>query len=287
MQANDLPLPLTENAHPPWRARLALRYAHADGRTVLAEREHEGPLAVQKSLYPEGGEVCHNFVLHPPAGVAGGDQLNVEVQLRRDAHALLSTPGAGKWYRSNGATAQQTLHFELGADAKLEWLPAETIVFSGAQALLRTQIDLARGAVYLGWEILSMGRSASGENFAAGLLRQQTQIRREGRLLWQESGALHGGDPLLDAAIGLRGQPISATFLAVPAEPPADDLMRALRALDCPDARVGATRVGAVLVLRYLGASALAARDYFAAARSVLRPALFGRSANDLRIWRT
>jgi urease accessory protein len=285
MQANDLPM--QENLRNPWRARLLLRYAEAAGRSVLALREHEGPLAVQKSLYPEGEGICHNFVLHPPAGMAGGDELAVEAELGERAHALLSTPGAGKWYRSAGALAQQSLCFRLAEDAKLEWLPAETIVFSGAQAQLRTRIDLARGAAYLGWEILCMGRTASGESFTTGQLRQHIEIRREGRLLWQERGALHGADPLLHSPIGLRGHPVAGTMVAVAAVPHSDESLRALRAIETRGGFAGVTRLGESLLLRYLGSSALAGRDYFAAARELLRPQLFHVPAAPLRIWQT
>ncbi len=66
-----------------WQARIALGYRALDGRTVLARREHSGPLRVQKPLYPEGDAVCHTLLLHPPGGIAGGDALRVELDAGR------------------------------------------------------------------------------------------------------------------------------------------------------------------------------------------------------------
>src|SRR3982075_4786468 len=92
-----------------WKAELRLEFERREGRTVLAKRRHEGPLVVQKPLYPEGDAVGHAIVVHPPAGIAGGDELEFSARADEGAHALLTTPGAGKWYRSGGAWARQRL----------------------------------------------------------------------------------------------------------------------------------------------------------------------------------
>src|SRR2546423_14099799 len=126
---------LSEPVAASWKARLSLSFARDGNRSVLAERSHEGPLVVQKPLYPEGDAVCHAIVVHPPGGIAGGDELRLDVSAAAGAHALLTTPGAGKWYRSAGAQAKQLLSFSL--QGTLEWLPRETIVFDGALACLR------------------------------------------------------------------------------------------------------------------------------------------------------
>ena len=285
MQANDLPTDLRPDARPAWHARLMLEYGHERGRTVLARREHEGPLAVQKSLYPEGG-ICHNFVLHPPAGIANGDELDIDVRLGHRAHVVLSTPGAGKWYRSAGALAQQQLKFAVGDGAVLEWLPQETIFYSGAIAQLHTRIDLHRNARYLGWEINCLGLSASDSPFAAGRVRQHSEIFTDGRLRWSEQGRICGDDPLLASVVGLGQFSLHATMVAVGAQfDPA--LIQALRALNSTDRLLAVTLVDNVLVLRHLGHSAQTARNLFAECRKLLRPALCAVEAQSLRIWNT
>ena len=86
----------------PWHARLALDYTHASGRSVARFR-HEGPLRILQSLYPEGDAVCHNVIVHPPGGLVGGDVLDIGVQVGAGAHALVSTPGATRFYASDEA----------------------------------------------------------------------------------------------------------------------------------------------------------------------------------------
>ena len=154
-----------------WRAELALRFARRDAATLLAQRQHAGPLRVQKALYPEGESVCHAIVLHPPSGIVGGDELSIRVALEAQGHALLTTPGAGKWYRSAGPWANLHNHFEVAAGACLEWLPQETIFFNGCRAAIDSEIRLAPGARYLGWDAWCLGRSASGERFTQGAVQ--------------------------------------------------------------------------------------------------------------------
>ena len=171
-----------------WNAELELGFERRGDKSVLAKRRHDGPLVVQKSLHPEGPGVCHAIVLHPPAGIAGGDDLRLAASAGSEAHALLTTPGATKWYRSEGIWARQRLAFEVASNACIEWLPQETIAFDSAHAIMETDVVLADGARYLGWEILCLGRTGSGERFVSGALRLRTRLTRAGKPLWVERG---------------------------------------------------------------------------------------------------
>ncbi|MDX1374287.1 MAG: urease accessory protein UreD [Burkholderiales bacterium] len=269
-----------------WRAELALGYARRGARSVLAARRHDGPLVVQKPFYPEGDAVCHTVVVHPPGGIAGGDELDLDVTIGAGAHALLTTPGAAKWYRSAGPWAAQRLAFEVAPRGVLEWLPQETIVFDAARARLSSEVRLAADARFIGWELLCFGRSGSGERFARGVCRLSNAILREGRRLWLERGRIDGGGALLDAPAGLGGQPVCGTLVA--AAPAIDAALLAACRRHAPLRGEGAvTRLPGLLVARYLGDSSEAARRYFVALWRELRPALVGREAIEPRIWST
>lgn len=260
-----------------WKARLALDFRLAGGKTVLAEKRHDGPLVVQKPFFPEGASVCHAIVVHPPAGIAGGDELELHIDAGEGAHALLTTPGAGKWYRSSGPWAAQRLRFEVAGS--LEWLPQETIVFDGALARLETEVHLRGGAKYLGWEILCLGRTGSGETFGRGELRLSTKLYRDGKLLWLERGRLAGGGRLLDSPAGLQGMPVCATLVASGG---GFDL-GALRGIE----GLAVTQLPGVLLVRYLGRSSEVAKCLLRKAWELARPVLFGREAQPPRIWST
>jgi len=273
---------------PGWQASLELRFERRAGATVLSGRHHRGPLRVQKALYPEGEQVCHAIVLHPPAGIAGGDELEISLEVGAAAHALLTTPGAGKWYRSAAPWARQALNFEVATDGVLEWLPQETIVFDGALANMGNRVRLAAGAAYLGWEVLCLGRRAANERFGQGELRLATRIEQDGKLLWLEQGRLAGGSPLLASPVGLAGFSVSATLLAA-GRPVDAALLAACRAIVPVEsgAQHGLTVLPQLLVARYLGHSSEAARAWLVELWRLLRPALLGREAQPPRIWNT
>jgi urease accessory protein len=280
--------PLDLNVAPTWQARLALDFQRRDAATILARREHFGPLRVQKALYPEGEGVCHAIVLHPPSGIAGGDDLTIAVKVDAGAHALLTTPGAGKWYRSAGPWAKQRLDFAVGADAVLEWLPQESIVFDAARADMQSRIELDAAARFIGMDILCLGRRASGEAFAHGALQLDTRVQRGGKPIWLERGRLDGGCGLQASAAGLAGFSVSGTLLvAAPRIEPG--LLAACRAVPLLEsgAQCGITLLPDLLVARYLGHASEAARHWFFALWQLLRPALIGRDAQMPRIWNT
>lgn len=287
--ADPLLLPNAPRApHPPgWEAHLALRFTAQSGRTVLSHRRHQGPLAIQKPLYPETPAICHGAILHPPGGIAGGDHLHIDIELQQGAHTVLTTPGATKWYRSGAREASQTVSIRCGAAARMEWLPQENIVFDAAEARSRLHVDLAPDAVFLGIDIFCLGRTASGETFRDGSLRLEQRIVRDGRPLWTERGHLEPGRRPLDAAPVLGEQPVFATVVLAGCAVP-DELLAACRTIDAGEhAQHGVTRLPDLLVARWLGARSEAARAWAMALRTLLRGHVCDIAATVPRLWNT
>ncbi|PHV35456.1 urease accessory protein [Janthinobacterium sp. BJB312] len=279
--------PLPASAHSAWQAHLRLGFALHDGVSRLVERTHSGPLRVQKPLYPEGDAVCHAIIIHPPGGVVGGDQLAVDATVGEGAHALLTSPGAAKWYRANGHVSGQHIVLRAGSGAAIEWLPQESIFFDQACVRLRHEVELAPAASYIGCDIVCLGRSASGEIFNTGSISQQVRIRRGGKLLWWEQGVLAGGGALMASPLGLGGHTVCATLIAIGA-PISAAVLAAVREIAVPvGAAFGATHMKSLVVVRLLCGDSEAARRIMLAAWQLLRPAMLGRDAVVPRIWNT
>ena len=269
-----------------WRARLDLAFDRDGERTRLARRSHEGPLVVQKPLYPEGDRVCQCIVVHPPGGIAGGDHLRLAIDVAPRAHAQLTTPGAAKWYRADGRPSAQRFDFTVAAGGVLEWLPQPTILFDGIDARSDVRVRLACDSVYIAFDVVCLGRTASSERFERGIWRQGVDVERDDALIWSERALLRGGDALLCAQAGLNGAPVFGTFAAMAANIP-DGLIAACRAPAPARGQGGVTRLPPAIVARYLGDSTEAAHAYFTALWTIVRPALTGRTAIPPRIWST
>jgi urease accessory protein len=238
--------------------------------------------------------VCHAVVVHPPGGIASGDQLDIDLTAAAGAHALLTTPGATKWYRSRHADAggggeysRQTLVARVAAGAVLEWLPQENIVFDAAQAQMQTRLELAAGARVIGWEIVCLGRTASGERFERGEIEQHTDLYMDGRLVWRERGRLAGDDDLMRSPVGLGGKTVYGT-LWLAGLAPEPGLLECLRGLPVGDGLdCAVTALPQVTLVRALSASSEILRAHFVRIWQAARPRWLGRAAVAPRIWAT
>lgn len=270
-----------------WDAALDLGYAFRAGRTTLSRRSSRGPLAVQKPLYPESEAVCHTIVLHPPGGIAGGDNLAISITLDPHAHAVFATPGATKWYRSGGPASRQRIDIRVADNGVCEWLPQENIYFESVRADNAIAVTLGAGAVFCGWDVMCLGRTASGERFARGSVRQRIAVSRAGGPLFEELSRVEGGSAILDSAAGMAGHPVGGSFLLAGA--PIDaNLLSGCREVGAGDGCLhGVTMLPGAFIARYLGRSAEQARDYFSRLWEILRPAYANRQARRLRIWAT
>lgn len=284
-------LALMRDTNTLWNASLQLCYERRAERTVMTANEHFGPLVVQKSLYPEGFDVCQTVILHPPGGIAGGDQLAIDVRADASTVVQLTTPGATKWYKANGRAAAQYVALACADNAVVEWLPLENIVFDGAIGRSTLAVDLRGNASAAGWDIAAFGRAASGERFGHGRFRQTIELRRDGELLWAEYADVRGSDPLFASAIGFAGHTVSGLMWVASRASVSDTMLEACRAVGARMAssiRCGLTLLpGGVLLARCLCDSTEVARSWLIEVWALLRPSYARREAVVPRLWLT
>lgn len=273
-----------------WAAHLQLKYRSEAGRT-LAHDLHSGPLRVLQALYPEGPGVCHHVLVHPPGGVVGGDELRVTVDADPGSRALITTPGATRFYRSAGPWARQLVELKLQEGAMLEWLPLETLAYDQCLARNELSMQLAPGARLLAWDLLALGLPAAERPFAQGQFA--TRIHWPG--VWLEQSLLRADDVQLrrsplgladHGCVGTMWLASGTAFERVLLEQLLDEA-RAETGMAAADIRAGVSAADPrLLVLRLLASHTETAFALLRAVRARWRPLALGLPAHEPRIWR-
>ncbi|BEU95851.1 urease accessory protein UreD [Acidovorax sp. DW039] len=273
----------------PWHARLQLNYTLENARTV-ARFEHNGPLRILQSLYPEGDSICHNVLVHPPGGLVGGDTLEIAATVGTGAHGLVTTPGATRFYRSTGELALQRTHLALAEYARLEWLPLEALCYNACQARNHLSLELAPGAECMGWDVTALGLPHAHQPFETGRFEQHIEVPG----LWLERGVLDATDhQLLQSPLGLAGQRCLGSLFFVTGTPldksrrdMALDAARAMMDEHPLKAMAGATSPNSQLVVvRALGPQVEPVMQLLKQVRAAWRAALWQLDAVPPRIW--
>ncbi|WP_295853319.1 urease accessory protein UreD [uncultured Xylophilus sp.] len=278
----------------PWHATLALDYRSSAGpagsRRTVAHFRHDGPLRILQSLYPEGDGICHNVLVHPPGGLVGGDVLDIRIDVGAGAHGLATTPGASRFYRSDGERALQHSRIAVGEGGRFEWLPLEALCFDGCLAENRLEFTLAPGAQLIGWDMTALGLPHAGQPFRRGSLLQH--IEWPG--VWLERGRIAADDArLLDGPLGLAGHRcLASVFLASgtplgrEAREQALDAARAVIDAHGLRATAGATSPdGRIVVVRALAPVVEPAMQLMKQVRAAWREACWQLPATAPRIW--
>ncbi|MFE8646250.1 urease accessory protein UreD [Sphingomonas sp. NCPPB 2930] len=281
----------------PWHARLRLDYrsepavgGDSPANRTAARFRHDGPLRILQSLFPEGPGICHNVLVHPPGGLVGGDVLDIQVGVGSGAHGLVTTPGATRFYRSQGETAVQRSRIVLEAGARLEWLPAEALCYDACQAENHLRMELAPGAELIGWDVTAFGLPHAGLPFLRGSLLQHIEMPG----VWLERGRIAADDTLLlDSPLGLAGHRCMASVFLLAGSPldrgareEALDVARAVIDAHALRETAGATSPdGRVVVVRALAPVVEPAMDLMRQVRAAWRAARWGLPATLPRIW--
>lgn len=268
-----------------WYAKLNLEFSRRRDRTVLSAREHRGPFCVQKPFYP-ADRVCHVYLLHPPGGMAGGDVLELDAQIKDGSNVLITTPSSAKFYRSDVDDSMQKQTLRVGKEASLEWLPMDTILFGGSRARIDTELHLDVDAAFIGWEALSLGRPTSGDHYQSGTLTQRTRIFVDSEAVLLERLDWSADDPVLQADWGLAGHTVWGMIYAYPADESTVMAIRNNQAVQ-NNAMIGVTLLGRLMVARCVSNTAQSLRLALEAGWKALRQPVIEREPIPPRIWMT
>jgi urease accessory protein len=243
-----------------------------------------------QSLYPEGDQICHNVLVHPPGGLVGGDTLDIQVTVAEGAHGLVSTPGATRFYKSGGHPALQQVVAHVAGNAKLEWLPLEAIAYNDCEATNRAIFNLAPSAELITWDVTALGLPSSDMAFTQGHFQQHLEIPG----VWLERGTIRGEDTRwLNSPLGLAGSKCLASLVfasgsAIDSDRTTQALEAAREVIESHPLRLQAGITCAhpqVIVLRVMSPLVEPTMDLLKKVWAVWRHTLWALPSTPPRIW--
>jgi urease accessory protein len=258
------------------------------GATRLKTRDQRAPARVL-TPHDRATGLAGATLVNESGGLAGGDRLEIAVEVGAGARAVVTTQAAEKVYRSTGPASVLASDLMVGDHGWLEWLPQETILFDRAHLRRSTTATIAPEGRLLAGELLVLGRTARGERVPGARLLERWRVHRAGRLAWADGLRLDPPNHALDAPAGFNGHLGAATL--VYAAPDAPDWLATARAIVADHrhdrAAAGVTAVGGLLLVRVLAADGAALRASVAGAWGELRHALAGLPAQVPAAWHT
>lgn len=205
---------------------ISVRMDSRQGRNRIADvRERDG----YKVRFPRRSDPPEAIIINTGGGLASGDDILQSLDIGDDAALTVTTQAAERSYRAlDGATTKLNVRATLGQNARLTWLPQETILFDRTRLSRSIDVDLSTSASALIAETVVFGRIAMGERLESGLFADKWRIRRENRLVFAENIKLHDESFRLMSEVALcGGAHIAMTLIYVASN--AQDVLDATR----------------------------------------------------------
>lgn len=210
---------------------IALSVSAHDGVTRRTRVHEDGSLRVR---FPNATPAALEAVLvNTGGGMTGGDRFSIEMNVGEGASLIAGTAAAEKIYRSSGADVEMDVRLTLQANARLAWLPQETILFDRARLKRRIDIDLAEGASLIMAEAVVFGRAAMDEAMVQGFFTDAWRVRRAGKLIYADTARLDGAiaAKMAERAVTNGGIAIATVLIAPGGDQELPNLLEQVRAL--------------------------------------------------------
>lgn len=271
-----------------WKGFLSFTFEVSGSRTVVKDKKHYGPLVLQRPYYQEI-ERPMVLIIHPPGGIAGGDELNIEVKCQSASQSMVSTPAATKFYRSAQKLAKQKQRITLEAGSELEWLPQETLFFNDSYAENELCFELTTAdAKLIAWDVVGLGRPARDELYQKGALKQVLKVFIAGKLILKDQLIMSPSNQFLQQLSGVSESTLFATMIVYADKVNVQKLLDKLQQQEwAKRSGLGFTLVQGVVVVRMLASNAEEIKQTFFEIWKLARPIVLNKEVVKPRIWNT
>ncbi|MEM2759265.1 MAG: urease accessory protein UreD, partial [Nitrososphaerales archaeon] len=104
-------------------------------KTVASDLFSTIPLLVQRTLYIEESfpEMAYVYIMSPSGGILQGDRLKIDIKLKNNAQAHITTQAANKIYSMNANYATQIIDLSVDDNCYVEFIPDALIPYRSSR----------------------------------------------------------------------------------------------------------------------------------------------------------
>jgi urease accessory protein len=137
------------------------------GKTVVKEQYSKVPLYTQRALYLEESlpSMAYMYIISPSGGILQGDRYRIDITLKNNAYAHITTQGATRIYRMEKNYATQIVNVVVDDSCYFEFIPDQIIPYRDSRFYQKVDLKVHDNATMVYAEMIVPGRVASGESF--------------------------------------------------------------------------------------------------------------------------
>ena len=140
---------------------------NSQGKTIVTEQFSCPPLFTQRALYYETKLPSMAFlqIMSSSGGIVQGDRYQIDISLKNNAVANLTTQGATRIYKMDTNFATQSVNVSVDEGCYLEFIPDQLILYKNSRYFQQMNLQIHDNATMLYSEIIVPGRISMNEIF--------------------------------------------------------------------------------------------------------------------------
>lgn len=156
-----------------------------NSKTVVKEQYSKVPLFTQRALYLEESipSMAYMYIISPSGGILQGDRYRMDITLKNNAYAHITTQGATRIYRMEKNYATQIVNIIVDDGCYFEFVPDQIIPYRDSRFYQKVNLNIHDNATMMYAEMIVPGRVASGESFQYDICYMKVLAKNQNNVL--------------------------------------------------------------------------------------------------------
>jgi urease accessory protein len=165
--------------------KLRLEQDSENGKTAVKEQYSKVPLFTQRALYLEESlpSMAYMYIISPSGGILQGDRYRMDITLKNNAYAHITTQGATRIYRMEKNYATQIVNVVVDDSCYFEFIPDQIIPYRNSRFYQKVNLNVHDNATMVYAEMIVPGRVASGESFEYDICYMKALAKNQNNIL--------------------------------------------------------------------------------------------------------